>query len=65
MNDIKIFTKNEDELETFIQRIRIYSQDIGMEFGSEKCVMLIIKKGKRKTMEGIKLPNQESIRSLG
>ena len=30
------FAKNENELETLIQAVRIYSQDIGMEFGIEK-----------------------------
>ena len=33
MDDIKLFAKDETELETMIQIIRIYSQDIGMEFG--------------------------------
>ena len=64
MNDIKIFDKNE-KLETLIQTIRIYSQDIGMEFGMKNYAMLIMKKEKRKTIEGIELSNQESIRILG
>ena len=42
MDDIKLLTKNEKELETLIQTNRIYSQDIGMEFGIEKCAMLAI-----------------------
>ena len=33
MGDIKIFVQNEKELEILIQTVRIYSQDIGMEFG--------------------------------
>ena len=36
MDDIKIFAKNEKELETLIRTVRIYSQDIGMEFSIEK-----------------------------
>ena len=40
MNDIKLFAKNEKELDTLIHAVRIYSQDIGMEFGIEKCTML-------------------------
>ena len=37
-DDIKLlFAKNEKELETLIHAVRIYSQDIGMEFGIEKC----------------------------
>ena len=36
MDDIKLFAKNEKELETLIHADRISSQDIGMEFGIEK-----------------------------
>ena len=64
MDDIKNFSKNEKELETMVQTIRIYSQDIGMEFRIEKCAMLVIKKGERKLMDGIQLPNQDTIKSL-
>ena len=46
MDDIKLFAKNEKELETLIDAVRIYSQDIGMEFGIEKCAMLTMKSGK-------------------
>ena len=46
MDDIKLFAKNEKELETLIHTVRIYSRDIGMEFGIEKCVMLVRKSGK-------------------
>ena len=42
MNDIKLFSKKEKELETMIQTVRIYSQDIGMEFSIDKCDMLVI-----------------------
>ena len=35
-DDIELFDKNEQELKTLIQAVRIYSQDIGMEFGIEK-----------------------------
>ena len=56
MGDIKIIAKNEKELEALIQTIRIYNQNIRMEFGIEKCAMLIIKSGKREQTEGIELP---------
>ena len=36
MDDSKLFAKNERELETLIQTVRIYSQDIGMEFAPYK-----------------------------
>ena len=59
MDDIKLFTKNERELENLIKTGRIYSQDIGVEFCIEKCAMLVMKSGKRHMTEGIELPNQE------
>ena len=64
MNDIKLFIKKEKELETLIQAVRIYSQDIVMEFGIEKCAMVIRKSGKWQMIEGIEQPNQEKIRML-
>ena len=36
-----------------------------MEFGIEKCAMLIMKNGKRQITVGIELSNQERIRTLG
>ena len=36
VDDIKLFVKNEQEGETLIHTVRIYSQDIEMEFGIKK-----------------------------
>ena len=65
MDDIKLFAKNEKELETLIHAVRIYSQDIGMEFGIGKCAMLVMKSGKRHMTDGMELPNHDEIRTLG
>ena len=65
MDDIKLFDKNEKELETLLQTVRIYSQDIWMEFDIEKCALLVMKSGKRHTTEEVELPNQVIIRILG
>ena len=35
MDDLNFFAKNKRKLETLIQTVRIYSQDIRMEFGIE------------------------------
>ena len=61
MDDIKLFAKNEKELETQIHAVRIYSQDIGMEFSIEKCFMLVMKNSKRHLTDGMEQPNQEKI----
>ena len=64
MDDIKLFSKNEKELETLIHTFTIYSQDIGIEFGIETCAMLVMKSGKRHLSDGLELPNQDKIRTL-
>ena len=65
MDDIKLFPKNEIELETLIHSVRKYSQDIRVEFGIEKWTMLIMKSGKQHVTNGMELPNQEKIWKFG
>ena len=65
MDDIKLFAKKEKELETLIHAVRIYSQDIGMEFGIEKCAMLVMKSSQRHMTDGMELPNYDKTRTLG
>ena len=36
-----------------------------MEFGIEKCAMPVMKSGKRHLTDGMELPNQDKIRTLG
>ena len=38
------------------------SRNIGMEFGSEKCTLIMINSRERETIARQKLPNQVSIR---
>ena len=64
MDDINLFAKNRKKLETLTQTVGIYSQDIGMKFGLEKCAMLVRKSGKRHMTEGVEQPNQVVIRTL-
>ena len=63
MDDIKLFDKNEKELEALIQTMRTYSRDIGMELTFKKCAVLVMKSAKRHITEGVELPNQ-GIRKL-
>ena len=66
MDDIKLFvkSKNKKKLETLIQALRIYSQDIRVEFGIEKCAVLIMKSRKRHLRNEMEQPNQGKIRTL-
>ena len=46
MDDLKLYSCSEKELDSLIQTIHVFSEDIGMAFGIEKCAMLVIEKGK-------------------
>ena len=64
MDDIKLFAKNENELEILMHTVRIYSRDIGMEFGIDKCAILVMKSGKRQLADRMELPNKDKIKTL-
>ena len=64
MDDIKLYAKNESELDALVQSVRVVSNDICMEFGVQKCAMLVIKQGKVIESNGIDLPNNETIKSI-
>ena len=51
-------------MDSLIQTVCVYSEDIGMEFGIEKCAMLVIVKGKIMKSVGIELPDGKVIKSL-
>ena len=61
MDDIRPLAKNEKELETLTHAVRIYSQDTGMEFGIEKCAMLVMKSGKQYLTDWREQPNQNKL----
>ena len=64
MDDLKLYSRNEKGLDSLVQTIRVLSEDIGMEFGIEKCAMLVIEKGKIVKSAGIELPDGKVIKSL-
>ena len=39
MDDIKLYGKSMRELESLVEFARVFSKDIGMEFGLDKCVV--------------------------
>ena len=43
----------------------VFSEDIGMMFGVQKCGVVVMKRGKVVKSDGIQLPNGESIKSVG
>ena len=53
MDDLKLYAKSEKGLESLVQTVRIFSDDIGMEFGIGKCAKLVLKRGEITESDGI------------
>ena len=64
MDDLKVYGKDEKELETLLNIVKGYSDDIKMSFGLEKCGMLVMKGGLKVKSEGIKLPGEQHIKEI-
>ena len=64
MDDFKLYSRSEKGLDSLVQTVRVFSEDIGMEFGIEKCAMLVMEKGKIVKSVGIELPDGKVIKSL-
>ena len=55
MDDIKLYARNEQNIDSLIHLTRVFSSNIGMKFGLEKCGRLIVNRGKVKSTSGISL----------
>ena len=64
MDDLKLYAKSERELDSLIQTVRIFSDDVGMVFGLDKCAVLVLKRGKMVRTEGIELPDGKRMREV-
>jgi len=61
MDDLKLFARNYTEIESLLHSVTVFSPDIGMRFGLEKCSL---RRGKVVASDEIVLPDGQSIKSL-
>ena len=65
MNDLKLFGKTKRDMESLMNTVRLFSEDIGMQFGVDKCAITALKRGKHYSSKNdIIFENQDTIRSL-
>ena len=64
IDDLKLHSRSEKELDSLVQTVHVFSEDVGMEFGMEKCAMSVMEKGKIMKSVGIELPNGKIIKSV-
>ena len=61
---MKLYSRSEKGLDSIVQTVPLFFEDIGMEFGIENCALLVMEKGKIVKSVGIKLPDGKVIKSL-
>ena len=64
MDDLKLYGRKEEELERLVEIVHIYSKDVGIEFGLDKCGMLVFRKSVKVRSVGIELLDGEVIKEL-
>ena len=64
MDDLKLFGKSDDQIDSLAQTVFIFSEDISMEFGLKTCGLVVLKKRKLVKFDGIHLPNQEIMKEV-
>ena len=64
MDDLKLFSKSEEQMDTLVKSVHVFSTDIGMEFGTKKWGVLTMKRGEVVRCKGIKLPNSEVMKEV-
>ena len=64
-DDLKLYAKSEEQTNTLVRTVYVYSTDIGMEFGIKKSGILTLKRGKIVKSEGIKLLDGEVMKQVG
>ena len=56
LDDLKLYAKSSEDMLAMVNTVRVFSSDIRMEFGFNKCAFLMIKRGNLAESEGIELP---------
>ena len=64
MDDFKLFGRTKDQIDSLVKTVNLFSGDIGMTLGVNKCSVIVMKRGKLTECDGIQLPNGEVIKQV-
>ena len=62
MDDLKLFAKSKNQVDSLVQTVHKFSEDIGMQIQIRKCGVLIKKRGKVMRADGSRLPNGQHMK---
>ena len=61
---MKLYTKDDSELDGLLRIVKGFSDNIGMEFGLSKCTKAIFKRGKLEKSDHVQLDEEAIIKDL-
>ena len=64
MDDLKLIAKSQEETKKQIHIFKIFSDDINMEFGLEKCAKITFKRGKLNHSQNLVIDTNREIQEL-
>ena len=64
MDDLKLYAKDDNELEGLLRIVKGFSDDIGMVFGLSKCAKATFKRGKLEKYDHVRLDDETMIKDL-
>ena len=64
MDDLKLYGSCNEKLNSVVELEKMFSNDVGMKFGFDKCGVLVVEKGVKKKCEGIEILGGEMIREI-
>ena len=64
MNDLKLYGKNDYELDGLLKRVKTFSDDLGMTFGIDKCAKATCIRGRLKYTSSVILDADTKIKEL-
>ena len=64
MDDLKLFAKDDNNLEDMLQVVKTFSDDTGMAFGEDKCVKVSFKRGELARSASLELDITTIIKDL-
>ena len=66
MDDLKLFGKSKYDITSLIHTVRIFSEEIGLEFGLDNCATVALARGRMiEGADNITLPSNKEISALG
>ena len=64
MDDLKLFAKSKNQIDSLMQTVHIFSENTGMQFGIKNCGVLIMERGKVIRTDGIRLPDGQHMKDI-